>query len=106
MSFRDIFNNIGKFAGSQSGQGFMNLAGLGLGLYGMNKQNKALDFQNDIAMKNYKYNKDLNDREIAKENMSQANFVNGFNNSSFANTFKKTQPKSIEEYYGNKNFKG
>lgn len=110
MSFADIFKNIGNFAKSDSGQGLMNIAGLGLtglGLYNQNKQNNKYNDliadQNKLTLQNYNYNKSLNNREIAKENLGQENFTEGF-----ASVFgdKKKKKKQLSDYYGIDNYKG
>jgi len=44
FNFGDMFKNIGGFLGGEGGQGFMDLASLGLGAFGLNK---SLGFQED-----------------------------------------------------------
>ncbi len=110
MGWADIFKNIGNFANSDTAKGLTNIAGLGLAGYGMYKQNKAVDMQNDLlkqqnqlTLDNYRYNKALNDRAVAKENMLQNNFNEGFASVFGDNTKKK---KKLSEYYGLENFEG
>jgi len=112
MSWSDIFNSIGKFANSDAGKGLQNIAGLGMAGYGMYKQNKAASMQNDLLKKqnqlsinNYNYNKALNDTEIAKENMLQNNFTEGFS-SVFGKNENQKKKKNLSDYYGMENYKG
>ncbi len=102
MDFLEAIKNFGDFASKDTGKGLQNIIGLGLSGYGMYKQNKLLDQQNDLLTQNYNYNKMLNDREIAKENMEQDNITNAFNNT-FGSTKKK---KNINTYTGMSNFQG
>jgi len=112
MQFSDItkaFTKLGDFASSDTGQGLTNLAGLGLTGYGMYNQNKLQNKQNDLVsqnnmlqLQNYNYNKSLNDRLIAKENMAQDNLTSAFSDS-FGGNKKK---KSLGDYAGMYNFEG
>ena len=100
--------DIGNFMDSSAGKGLTSLAGVGLGAYGLYNQNKAMNAQNDLiaqqnnlAQQNYLYNKSINDREIAKENLAQENKVDGFN-SVFGNQNQKK--KQLGSYYGTTNY--
>lgn len=44
FDFGSMFKNVGNFLGGAGGQGFMDLASLGLGAFGLNK---SLGFQED-----------------------------------------------------------
>lgn len=66
------------------------------------KQSKTLEDQNDLLRQNYNYNKSINDREIAKENMNQENMTNAFS-SIFGDGKKK---KNLSDYYGTTNYQG
>ena len=65
-------------------------------------QNKLISQQNDLARENYAYNKSLNDREIAKENMAQDSLTNSVN-SIWGNSDKK---KKLGDYTSMYNFEG
>lgn len=109
MSFSDVFKKVGKFTNSDEGSGLMNLLGLGVAGYGLYKKNQAINRRNDLikeqnrlAIDNYNYNKALNDREVAKNNMLQNNFSDGF-----ASVFgEKKKKKKLDDYYGNNNYEG
>lgn len=114
ISWDDIYS-VGKktsnFLGSDSGQGLLKGVGLGLSAYGaynqnkaMNKQNSLIAEQNALSRDAYKYNKSLSDRDLAKENMSQSNFTEGF--SSVFGDSKKKKKKKLDSYSGFNNFSG
>jgi len=107
MGFFDTLGKLGSFANSDTGKGLTNLVGLGLTGYGMYNQNKLMKEQNNLAqqqnllsLQNYNYNKSLNDREIAKENLEQENITSAFDNV-FGTTNKK---KKLGDYAGMYNY--
>lgn len=101
---KDTFiGKLGDFAGSDAGKGLTSLAGLGMSGYGMYKQNKLLNKQNDLLTQNYNYNKMLNNRHIAQQNLGQENFSNAYD-SVFGTQDKKK--KNLGDYAGMYNFKG
>lgn len=94
-------SKAGEFLNSDAGKGLTSMAGLGLGAYSAYNQYSAMNEANDLALKNYNYNKSINDRNIAKENLAQDNMTDGFN-SVFGDT--NTKKKKLGDYYGTTNY--
>ena len=101
-SVTDFVKPVTDFAGSKSGRSLLDIGKFGFDIYNANKTNDLLDKQNDLTLANYKYNQSINDREIAKENLSNQNNTDAFN-SVFGTTNKK---KKLTDYYGTTNFEG
>lgn len=99
MSWDDTFKWIGNNSGTISNiaQAITPL----VSLYGANKQSDLLKQQNDLQTMNYFYNKSLNDREVAKENLEQENITSAFDNVFGTDKRKK---KDLKDYYGTSNY--
>lgn len=65
-------------------------------------QYKAMQENNALAEQAFNYNKALQDRAVAKENMAQDALTNGFN-LAYGNNNKK---KNLTDYYGMSNMQG
>jgi hypothetical protein len=105
MGWGDIFKSVSDFMPSSRtmaniGQAVSPFASL----YSANRQAKSFNKSNDLMEKNYMYNKSINDREIAKENMEQSNITNAF--SSIFGDGKKRKKKNLDSYAGMMNYQG